>query len=210
MFAIHVLAAWHVAAGSRSLILCLVRSLRVLRIPRWLFLLLLPLLFFGGCVASIKPAWKWTERRWIRSVTESDRPNFPVLTRGSDGIFAPASLGHMPSGSVVVTSGLDDPAINRDLSARIGLNRDHEFFRVLERSGDLTRVTLEVPTLRDSRIQSWYDVVGDQVVPRKIMRYGPGFAFAVIPVSAACGIAAVASFWLVVRPKRKPPETKET
>jgi hypothetical protein len=175
----------------------------VFRIPRWLFVLLVPLLFLGGCVSSLRPAWSLIERRWIRPVQEPDKPHFPVLVRGSDGIFAPATLGHMPPESVVVTSGLDEPAINRDLNARIDSKGDYKFFQVLERTSDVTRVTLEVPTMKDSKLQSWYDIRGSEVLPQKIMRYGPGFAFFVIPPTALCGLALVGIFAIFVRPKKR-------
>ena len=179
------------------------------RIPRWLFVVLLPLLFFGGCVSSLRPVWSLIERGWIRPVKESDKPHFPVLVRGSDGTFAPATLGHMPSDSVAVTSGFDDPAINRDLNARIGSKANYKFFQVLHRTPDVTRVTLEVPTMKDSKLQSWYDIRGSEIIPQKMMRYGPGFAFFVLPPSLLCGLVVVGIFAVFIRPKMRD-ETPKT
>jgi hypothetical protein len=175
----------------------------VIRIPHWLFLLIAAVLFLGGCVSSIRPVWSWVERGWIHLATESDKPHFPVLVRGADRVFALATLGDIPTGSAIVTNGFDDPAINRDLNARISSKGDHKFFQVLGRTSNVTRVTLEVPTTRDSMLKTWYDIRDDQVIPQRIMRYGPGFAFLVIPLSTACGIATVLIFAIFIRPRKR-------
>lgn len=171
------------------------------RIPLWLFLLLLPLLFFGGCVASLAPVWRWTERGWTHPVADADKGDFPVLVRESSGRFATARLLRIPPGAVIVTSGFDEGAINSDLNAAIGAPGHHKFFKVREDSPDKIRVTLEVPTRHNSRLQSWYTVHNGVVVPERIMRYGPGFAFATIPLTAGFGIAAVVLFVIFVRPQ---------
>ncbi len=173
------------------------------RIPRWLFILLLPLLFFGGCRSSVRPMWSLVERGWIRTATDSDKPHFPVLVRGSDGIFAAAPLGQMPADSTIVTSGFDEAAINKDLNARISSTASYKWFKVLERTSDATHVRLEVPTTRDSMLKSWYEIKDGQIIPQKIVRYGPGFAFFVILPTALCGLAVVGIFAIFVRPKKK-------
>lgn len=173
------------------------------RIPTGLFLLLLPVLFLGGCFASLQPVWGWMERGWIRPASELDKSRFPVLVRGADGVFAPASLGAIPPDSLVVTSSLDNPAINRDLNTMINSNADYKFFEVLDRTSDRTRVSLEVPTTRNTKLQTWYDIADNQIFPQKIMSYGSGFAFLVLPFTSACGLATVLVFGLIVRPKKK-------
>lgn len=174
----------------------------MVRIPNWLFTLLLPVIFFGGCVSSVPPVWSWVERGRIREVQETDKARFPVLIRRADGIYSTAALGSIPTGSVLVTSGLDDSAINRDLNARINLNTNYKHFKVLGRTADITHVTLEVPTMQDSKFQCWYDIRGGEVIPQKIVSYGPGFAFLVIPPTTLCGLALATIFAVFVRPKK--------
>jgi hypothetical protein len=174
----------------------------VMRIPRWLFLLLVPIFFLGGCVASVRPMWSILEKRWIRPVTDVDRSSFPILVRDQEAVFAAAMLDQVPSDSVAVTSGFDETSINKDLNARIANNGDFKFFRVLERTSDVTGVTLIFPTTADARIQSWYDIRGGVIIPQRIMSYGPGFAFVVIPPSVLCGLAVAGIFAICIRPRK--------
>ncbi len=173
-----------------------------MRIPRWLFLLLLPLFFLGSCVASVRPMWSILEKRWIRPATDVHLSSFPILVQDQEALFAAAMLNQVPSNSVAVTSGFDETAINKDLNTLIANKGDFKFFRVLERTSDVTRVTLIFPTTADARIQSWYDVRGGEIIPQRIMSYGPGFAFVVIPPSVLCGLAVAGIFAMCVRPKK--------
>jgi len=81
---------------------------------------------------------------------------------------------------------------------------------VLEHTPELTHVTLQVPTLHDSKVQGWYSVRSGQVIPDKMLSYGPGFAFVVIPLSLAAGVVSVLAFALIVRPRRQTHEKGET
>jgi hypothetical protein len=175
----------------------------VIRIPRWLFFLLLPVLFLGGCGASIRPLWTWTERGWIHPVEYSEIAHFPVLVRSASSVYSVAPLRNIPSGRIVVTSDFDETAINKDLNASIGSTADHRFFQVLERTSDRTSVTLELPTRHDSKLQGWYDIRNGEVIPQEMMRYGPGFAFFIIPMSTGCGVATVLIFSIFVRPRKR-------
>jgi len=178
------------------------KSLPMFRIRRWLFVILLPAMFLGGCVSSIRPAWWLIERGWSRPVEEADRSIFPVLVRLPDLSFASASLGELPLDAVIVTDFFDEIAINEALNASIGSTGHYRFFQVLERDSDVTRVSLEVPTVKDSKLRGWYDIRGTEVVPRRIMLYGPGFAFVVFPVSVVCGLVVASLFAFCVRPQR--------
>ena len=173
-----------------------------MRIPHWRFLLLLLLFFLGGFAASVPPLWSVLEKRWIRPATDVDRSSFPILVRDQEAVFAAAILNQVPSDSVAVTSGFDETAINKDLNTQIENKGDFKFFRVLERTSDVTRVTLIFPTTADARIQGWYDIRGGEIIPRKIMSYGPGFAFVVIPPSVLCGVAMAGVFAIFARPKK--------
>src|SRR5438874_12878559 len=118
----------------------------MIRIPHWLFLVFVPLFFFGGCVFSVRPVWALTERAWIHPVKDSDKAYFPILVHNPDKGFSVARLGSIPSESVVITGDFDEESINKDLNSSVGAKGHYKFFQVLDRSPEVTRVTLEVPT----------------------------------------------------------------
>lgn len=182
----------------------------MIRIQPWLFVLLLPVLFLGACWASARPVWRLLERGWIRAVKDSDRSYFPVLVYSAGSGYSVASLGQIPPDSALVTTDFDQAAINKDLNALIASSDDYKFFQVLDRTSDVTSVTLEMPTRRDRKLQGWYDVHDGQVRPRKVMLYGPGFAFFVIPLTVACGVATVLIFLKFVRPRGQERESART
>ena len=175
----------------------------MVRVRLWLYLLLLPFVFFGGCTSSIHLVWSLLERGWVRSVG-ADHEGFPVVVVDSKGNYSAAQLGDIPSETTIVLNDFDELAINRDLNRSVGNTNTYPYFRVLGKSPNGTAVALEYPTLHESKLQGWYEIKEGQVIPTEVLQYGPGFAFAVIPWTLACGLACVAIFTLIVRPKRKP------
>jgi len=174
----------------------------VIRIPAGLFIPLLFVVFFGGCVASLRPVWAWQDSRWIRAVGERDKYYFPVLVRGSDSKYSAACLGEIPPDKTLVTTDFDVAAINRDLNSSIGSDGNYSFFRIISRIDRGYHVSLEFPTTRDSKMEGWYEISDGQLLPKEILRYGPGFAFFVAPFAIGCGVAAAVVFAIFVRPKK--------
>jgi hypothetical protein len=166
-----------------------------------LYVLIVPVLFVCGCSLSVRPLWAVIERGWIRPATDIDKPFMPVLVRSTDSGFRAELLGNLSPGSSVVISDFNEASINADLNASIGSTASHRYFRVLAQDASVTRVSLEMPTQKDAKLKSWYDIREGHVVPKKWLRYGPGFAFAVLPFSMVCGIATVVLFSRFVRPR---------
>ncbi|MEY2562281.1 MAG: hypothetical protein QOH88_474 [Verrucomicrobiota bacterium] len=173
-------------------------------------MLLLPVVFIGGCTLAIRPLWAWKDRTWVRAVGDADKKHFPVLVRDSSGTYSTAPLEAVPEGSSIVTADFDQTAINRDLNASVGSSAGYDFFRVLAQTPHGTSVSLEVPMLRDSKLQTWYEISDGHVLPKQILRYGPGFAFVVLPWAAACGLAAAVVFALIIRRKSPRLEAAKT
>jgi hypothetical protein len=175
----------------------------VIRIPSWLFAILVPIMFIGGCTLTVRPVWTWQERNRIRAVGDRDKEGFPVLVRNPDSIYSVASLGAIPEGGIIVTGGFDEEKINMDLNASIGSKGRHPYFRLLNKTEQGTRVSLEIPTKRDAKKQGWYEIVAGHVIPKEILYIGPGFPmFYVLPWTAGCGLVATVAFATWVRPKR--------
>lgn len=78
----------------------------------------------------------------------------------------------------------------RDLNHAIGRTDGHPYFRMVERCGLSNHVALEIPTVKDRKRVVWYEVAGDQVVPRRQLLYGPGFAWFVLAGGVGVGVAA--------------------
>ncbi|HEX3602227.1 MAG TPA: hypothetical protein VHU84_18885 [Lacipirellulaceae bacterium] len=172
------------------------------RLPKWLFMFLLPIVFMGGCTASLRIVWRWLEPGHIHPVQDKDLDEFPVLVRDRLGKYSVDSLGKISMDNTIVTNNFDSSAINRDLNRSIGGSGDHTYFQIVSQTPEATSISLEFPTLHDSKLQGWYDIRQGKVFPTKEMLYGPGFAFLVMPWSFAAGLVAAILFWLIFRPRR--------
>ena len=170
------------------------------RIRRWIYLLLLPLVFFGGCTSSLPFVWSWLERSEVREA-EAGEKRFPVLVVDALGRYSAETFADVPAGRSLVLGGFDEVATNRDLNQSIGGSGAYPYFRVISKTPATTTVSLEMPTLHDSRVKAGYEISAGAIRPTKILRYGPGFAFRAMPWSIGAGIVAVAIFAFVFRPK---------
>lgn len=176
----------------------------MLKVPTWLFALLIPVVFIGSCAVSVPPIWRWRERGAVRAVAEGDAANFPVLYRAENGRFVAGLLGHPPSGAKIVLAlgeGDEDRA-NNDLRDSLGWTGEYQFFRVLERQEGVDRVSLEFPTNQAAKLKGWYSLNEDGVVPEHIISYGPGFAFAILPWSMGSGVIGLGVFCIVVKRRK--------
>jgi hypothetical protein len=173
----------------------------MIRLPTWLYLLLLWVVFLGTCMLSIRPIWEWRDRARIRPVREADKAYFPVLARTADGKYVAAPMGELPSGTILVLSVTRDEErkINRDLGKSIDRAGEYRYFEVLSEEHDAMNVSLEVPTISESKRKGWYSMKRGSIEPQNIVSYGPGFAFLVLPWTLLAGLGAVAVCRLVVR-----------
>lgn len=172
-----------------------------MRIPNWLYALLLPVLFFGGCVASIRPVWKWMELGYIHPVTQKERKRLPVLGREANGKYTVASLEEVTKGIEICTviPREDEAKINQDLRELVQGHGDHRYFQVLSEEGAVMHVSLEEPTKHDSMWKSWYSLENGVLTPERVLSYGPGFAFVGMHWNLLAGLVTVVIFHLVVR-----------
>ena len=161
------------------------------------------LAFFGGCTASLRPIWFIAERRWIEPIVQGVPDDFPVLAHGtSDQSVYRVIRWQDISNSVPVTTinEIDEGEINRQLRASISTKPSrYKYFRILDRAENRIDVSLEIPTFHESRTRSWYRIEDGVVLPQKMMTYGPGFAFVVLPFSLMAGAAAVFLFRVVTK-----------
>jgi hypothetical protein len=177
----------------------------MIRLPRWLYLLLAPLVFLGSCTAVIEPLAVSSERKLIRPVRERDMHIFPVIIRSEDGRFGIADFADVRGTSKCVTefgSG-DEEAINRDLNASKGFSGTYRWFQLTHIENGVSEVSLEFPSGADAKTQSWYRIRHGVIEPDRFLCYGPGFAYLVMPWSFAAGLGGLVVYLLVVRPKRK-------
>ena len=170
------------------------------RIRRWIYLLLLPLVFFGGCTASIPHTWSWAERFWVRDA-DADEKLFPVLVLDSAGKYSAEAFDEVRADRSIVLGDFDEAAINRDLNQSIGGTGAYPFFSVISKTPTATTVSLEMPTLHESKYKAWYEISRGTIRPTRVLSYGPGFAFVVIACNVAVGLLSVAVFRFVFRPK---------
>jgi hypothetical protein len=147
--------------------------------------------FFLGCTASLRPIWSLVERSLIKDVSNQPPERFPVLMQSvnNQGVY---SIGHLDdSPQLHVVAGFTKEAleqINSDLRSRISTNSfAHDYFSVKKYGDGYIDVELEVPTLHDSMSKSWYRIQDGKVIPQRRVRYGPGFAFIVMPWTLLAG-----------------------
>jgi len=167
------------------------------------------MVFLGNCVSSLRPIWNWQERAAIHSVAQSEKKFFPVLARSADGKYLAAQLEDLPIGAVLVYSVTreEEKKINRDLCDSIGWAGDYRYFRVLTEEEGTIQVSLEVPTTHDSKIKGWYVLKQGSIIPQRIVKYGPGFAFIVMPWTVLASLTGVAIYLVLVR-RKKPNQTR--
>lgn len=104
------------------------------------------------------------------------------------------------SAPVTAINEIDEDKINRQLTASVSTRPSrYRYFRILKRVDNRLDVSLEIPTLQDARTRGWYRIENGVVLPQRIMAYGPGFAFVVMPFSIMAGVAAVFLFRFVTR-----------
>ena len=179
--------------------------LRMIRLPRWLYLLLAPLVFLGSCTAVLEPVATSCERKLIRPVREQDLHIFPVIIRSEDGRFRIADFADVKGTAKCVTkfSSGDEEAVNRDLNASKGFSGAYRWFQLTHIENGVTEVSLEFPSGEDGKTQSWYRIRNGVIEPDRFLCYGPGFAYLVMPWSFAAGLGGLVVYLLVVRPKRR-------
>ena len=177
---------------------------RSVKIPRWLSLALVPVVFYGGCSASLRPIWEWQDRLATHAVTDAERHLVPVLAMLNGKYVVRRQGGE--EGATVVTSVTrsDERKINRDLCDLIGWDGYYPWFQILDEKDGVVHVSLETPTLRDSKRKGWYSIQNGAITLERVLFYGPGFAFIVLPWAVAAGIACVVIFWLLIRKLHKP------
>jgi hypothetical protein len=177
----------------------------MIRLPAWLFIFLIPVMFLGGCTFSLPSIWKWKEKAVIQPVLESNKKWFPVLVRSASGKFGVGSLGDLPDGTQMVTvvRAEEESRINQDLCSSISRPDGYRYFQILSEHEGAIQVSVEVPTQKDSMRKGWYSIRNGSITPERILSYGPGFAFLVIPWSFGAGIVATVLYLALVR-RRKP------
>jgi len=182
--------------------------LPLIRVPHWVFAAVLPFAFCVGCSCSVRPIMYLAEHAWVRPVQERDLSWFPVMAKGGEGGYCTTLLGEPRADAKIVVDDFDEEAINRSLNAWIRSwpggrrlsSRDYRYFEVIDRAPGLTRVCLEVPTLKDSKTKAWYEIRAGEIHPVKILRYGPGIVVYVGPYILLGGFIALGICWMLIRP----------
>ncbi|MEO7345462.1 MAG: hypothetical protein ABIZ49_00410 [Opitutaceae bacterium] len=166
----------------------------------WLLIALSPpLIFFGGCALSVGPLWEWQELRATHPVRESEKDIFPLLALKNGKYIVTGQQTAEGAAIVTSVSRPEEKKINRDLSDLVGQNHNYRWFRILEESGDVIRVSLEAPTGKESKRKGWYTLSHGLITPERIVYYGPGFAFFVMPWALGVGTTGVVIYYLLVR-----------
>jgi len=161
------------------------------------------LAFYSGWTVSLKPVWSLIEKSRITDVTSLTPEYFPVLVHSTDDEreFTSRYLSNTTFQPVVEGITKDVlPKINADLRSLISTNSfKHDYFVIMEQNPVYTDVMLEVPTLHDSMSKSWYRIQDGKIIPQKSVRYGPGFAFLVIPWTFFSGLLAAVIAMITIR-----------
>jgi hypothetical protein len=173
-----------------------------LRLPTWLCILLLPVVFLGGCLLSYPFIWDWQEHDLIRPVGDPGAgvPFFPVLIRTTAGKYDIARLDATLVDATIVSSVTrgDEARINRDLVSE----GDYRYFRILSEGPGPTRVSLEIWSGSDRKIQTWYSLSTSGVIPEKVLTcHTDAFSLVVGLWSCLPAAACVALYLILVRPK---------
>lgn len=173
----------------------------MIRIPRWLFAVLVPIVFLGSCSFSMRPTWDFEQRLFSRPlVKDADGKHFPVLVVDSQSRYSVATLGEIAHNRLTLATGeIDEERVNRDLRASISMEGEYKFFRILNRRGDSMHVTVEYPTGHDSILRGWYEIRREEIIPERIFTTGAGYPFLVILGAMVFGLAFVGIFVLVIQ-----------
>ena len=155
-------------------------------------------------MVSLPLIWNWQERATIHPVTDSEKDFFPILARSNEGKYIVARFRDLPIGTTLVSSVSreDEEKINRDLCNSIGWSGYYRYFQVLADENGALHVSLEVPTTHDSKVKGWYTLKQGSITPQRIVRYGPGFAFIVMPWTLVAGLVGVALYLVLIRRKK--------
>ena len=167
-----------------------------MKLPRWLPIALTPIVFLGSCTASLGPIWEWQDAKMTHAVTEADRGNVPLLAR-KDGKY----VEHRQfEGSTVVTvvNRADEALINRELSDSIGYKGEYRWFQVLEEKDGVMHVSLEAPYAKEGKRKGWYALHDGEITMERIVYYGPGFAFYVLPWTLGVGALCTLIYFIAV------------
>lgn len=157
--------------------------------------LVISLCFVGGAVASLIPTWNFMERFWIEDASVNTPSYFPLLkaTDASTGkrIYSFTNYGAGSHGGIVTSVPKNElPKINADLRGMIGQGQSrYDYFKIIAEGPGYTDVSLEIPTLHESKRKGWYRLQDGQIQPQKCLFYGPGFALVVAPISTGIGLA---------------------
>lgn len=173
----------------------------MIALPKWLYGLLVPIVFVAATIASLFPIWNGLERMKIHAVSEADRPLFPVLVQSIDHRYHVSTFGDIlePSKLVTAISTNDQFKINEDLRRSIENSGSYQYFKILaDENGQMT-VEVEVPTIHDSVKKGWYSISAGRITPLRMVTYGPGFAFLVLPPAFLLGAICLFGYTILFR-----------
>lgn len=176
----------------------------MISIARWLFFVLLILVFSNSCSKTCDYVWERKAAVLVRPYREADRAVFPVVIRLADGHYLAGTLGNLPEGAQVVKyMDMDTSAINAGINAMVG-TAGYPYFEQVDFTLQKAEVSLEAPGGSLSMRKGWYELERDgKVVPLRILQYGPGFVFEGWLWGLGGGVLAGLLFRLIFRPKRK-------
>jgi hypothetical protein len=149
-------------------------------------------------VLTIKPSWWLVEKLWTTDVSSELQVQihlFAVLVRQPDrgNRYAVDFYPGIEPKSKLVTNFADHDlnAINQDLRASIRAeNSKYVYFKVLERGQGYVDVSLEAPMKGDFWRKDSYRIQSDEIHPRRIIFFGPGFGMVVGFLSFVVGMLA--------------------
>jgi hypothetical protein len=189
--------------------------------PSPLRILLRIAVFAAVFIPSVTPSWWLIEKLWTRDVSSEHelQPGlFVVLIRQPDHAnryaidFYPrvkpqcVEPQSVEPQSKLVTDFTDQElgVINRDLRASISAETsNYVYFKILHRGQGYVDVSLEAPTTGDFWRKNSYRIQNGEVLPQRIIFYGPVFGMitAVLPISA--GVLGVLGCNVLIRRRQK-------
>lgn len=176
---------------------------RMVNVPRWLFVLCVPVVFFGGCTASVPLVWRALEPAFT-AVCDDGHPGLALVVN-NQGSYSISEYGRVAGERKIAVDIHPEQLqkINSDLCGMVGLSPDHPYFKIVEVNSDGIHVSLERPTNKDNMWKVWYLIKGGDIIAERELRYGPGFAFLVMTGALGIGAAGLVLFFFFVR-IRKP------
>ncbi len=161
-------------------------------------------IFLACCLISLIPVWRGMEWFWIKDATSGDFDDFPVLVKSDEPNpkFRVGFTNHLNPAWTLVTI-IDDneiAMINRDLRSSISKKDfNYDFYKIVDRQNGYIDVSIEMPTLKNSKIKGWYRIQKDKIYSQKYLHYGPGFAIFVAPFILCFGLIGVYFFDKILR-----------